>query len=176
MAAALLQKRCDELKVDAHVQSAGTRATSGMPPTDEAIAAVAALDCDVAGHRSRTLDPADIAAADVIVTMAREHVRDLVVKHRDAWTRTFTLREVVRRADEIGARDEGNEESLRAWAGRLGALRSTASLLDESQDDDIPDPIGRPASFYADTAATLDDLITRFVRAAWPARITDSLR
>jgi protein-tyrosine phosphatase len=176
MAAALLRKELAAHGLDVNVSSAGTRARPGLPPTDEAIAAMSAHGLDITEHRSRGLDAEQLAAADVILTMAREQLRDLVVRAPETWRRTFTLREIVRRADEVGQREDANDETFADWSLRLGGLRTTAALLDRSRSDDVDDPIGRSQRFYAQTAATLEDLVARFVRAAWPARIGDVSR
>jgi protein-tyrosine phosphatase len=168
MAAALLQKELTAHGLDINVSSAGTRARPGLPPTDEAIAAMSAHGLDIREHRSRELDTEQLAAADVILTMASEHVRDLVVRAPEAWPRTFTLREIVRRADEIGQREDANDETFSDWSLRLGGLRTTAALLDSSRSDDVDDPIGRSQRFYAHTAATLEDLVARFVGGPRP--------
>ncbi len=90
-------------------------AYAAEPACLEVIAVMAARGLDVTRHRSRTVTRDDVAGADVILGMAREHVRHAVVLLPDAWQRAFTLRELVRRGGQAGARAPG--EPLRRLAG-----------------------------------------------------------
>src|SRR4029077_847666 len=87
----------------AAVSSAGMLGR-GQPPPPEVLAVMAGRGCDVTGHRSRRVAPEDLAEADLVVGMAREHVRHAAVLLPDAWPRTFTLRELVTRGRQAGAR------------------------------------------------------------------------
>ena len=73
------------------------------------------------GHRrqppcSRTVTADDLAAADLILGLAREHVRHAAVLLPAAWPRAFTLRELVRRGRQAGPRAPG--EPLGYWLTR----------------------------------------------------------
>ena len=56
---------------------------------------MAARGIDVTGHRSRTVTADDLAAADLILGLAREHVRHAAVLLPEAWPRAFTIRELA---------------------------------------------------------------------------------
>ena len=117
---------------------------------------------DTSGHRSRRLRPDLVAGADIVIGMARVHVREAVALVPDALGRAFTLKEIVRRGEERGGRAPG--EPLEAWLARLSAGRRTADLLGDSDADDVADPIGGPRRSYERTADELDDLTARLAR------------
>jgi protein-tyrosine-phosphatase len=158
MAAALLARRLDDAGVKAVVRSAGML-FDGKPATDHGLAVMAERGIDTSDHRSQRLRPDLLAGADLVVGMARTHVREAVALAPDALGRAFTLKEIVRRGEERGAR--APDEPLDAWLARLAAGRRPAELLGESDEDDVADPIGGPRRAYERTAAELDDLTAR---------------
>ncbi|HEU5418307.1 MAG TPA: hypothetical protein VFV41_11515, partial [Streptosporangiaceae bacterium] len=105
--------------------------------------------------------------ADLIVAMAREHLRHAAVTDPAAWPRAFTLRELVRRGGETGPRRPG--EPLAGWLGRAHAGRSRMALLGDSPADDIADPMGGAPGEYARTAAELQALTGRLAELGWGA-------
>ncbi|HET7489306.1 MAG TPA: hypothetical protein VFJ85_15350 [Acidimicrobiales bacterium] len=164
MAEAFLRKRLADAGVDAHVHSAG-RLQDGVPVTAEGREAMRALGYDTSAHRSRRLQPAMARGADLIVGMAREHVREAAVIGQDVWAKSFTLKELVRRGGEVGPRTPG--QPLDEWLAKLHAGRSTADLLSRSEDDDVADPIGLSPAVYRRTAAEIQDLTDKLVDLAW---------
>jgi protein-tyrosine phosphatase len=166
MAAALLARRLDDTGVKATVSSAGL-VSDGRPVTEFGLAVMAARGIDTAAHRSRRLRPEFLAGADLIIGMAREHVREAVVLAPEMFGRSFTLKELVRLGEERGGRRSG--EPLEAWLARLHAGRRLPDLLGDSDADDVADPIGGPRRDYERTAAELDDLTARLARLLAPA-------
>jgi protein-tyrosine phosphatase len=165
MAAALLARRLDDAGVKATVSSAGLL-FDGKPVTDYGLAVMADRGIDTSGHRSRRLTREMVDAADVIVGMARNHVREAVALVPGALPRAFTLKELIRRGEESGGRAPG--EPVDAWLARLGSGRRPSDLLGDSDDDDVPDPIGGPRRSYQRTAEELDDLTARLARLLGP--------
>jgi len=161
MAAALLSRRLDEAGVKAAVSSAGLL-FDGKPATDYSLAVMADRGIDTSGHRSRKLRPEMLASADIVIGMAREHVREAAALLPAAWERAFTLKEIVRLGEERGGRAPG--EPLERWLARLHAGRRRNDLLGDAADDDVDDPIGRPRRSYQRTANELDDLTARLAR------------
>jgi protein-tyrosine phosphatase len=139
----------------------------GQPPCPEAITAMAARGLDISAHRSRRVTAADLERADLTLAMAREHLRHAVVTAPAVWPRAFTLRELVRRGGAIGCRPPG--QSLAGWLARAHDGRQRAALLGDSPGDDVADPIGGPQRAYAETAATLSELLDRLAGLCWPA-------
>lgn len=164
MAEAFLRRRLADLGVEARVHSAG-RLFTGTPATDEGVAAMRALGHDTSAHRSRRLTPEMARSADLILAMAREHVRDVAVIGQDVWPRAFTLKELVRRASAVGPRSPG--QPLEEWLAKVHAGRTSADILGSSRDDDVADPIGESSATYRRTAAEIQALTDHVVELAW---------
>jgi protein-tyrosine-phosphatase len=147
------------------VASVGTGRYPG-PATAETRAAAASLGLDLDEHSSYQLDPGSIARSRLILTMERAHVREVVVLDRRAFPRTFTLREIVRRADAVGPR--GQDVTLEDWAALIGQGRTPKDLLPGGSDDDVADPVGRSQKRHNETAAQLSALVERFAALAFP--------
>jgi protein-tyrosine phosphatase len=164
MAGALLACRLAEIGVTAVVRSAGSLGQD-QPAPPEVISAMAAHGLDVGRHRSHVMTTTDLSAADLVLAMAREHVRHAVVTDPAAWSRTFTLKELLRRGRQTGPRMGG--EPLAEWLARVHAGRQRAALLGDSPDDDVADPIGGPPQAYRATADLLDQLTGDLVELCW---------
>jgi protein-tyrosine phosphatase len=167
LAAAALRSRLARRDPAVTVASAGLGA-EGFPATPPTVDAARALGFDLGQHRSRQVDASLVQAADVIVGMERRHVREVVVLDQGAWSRAFTLKELVRRASEVGAR--GSDESLAEWLERVNLGRRPTDLLGQSRDDDVADPTTDPLADYDAMAREVDDLVAELVDLAWPAR------
>src|SRR5216684_6411372 len=153
MAQALLSARLAARGVTVPVSSAGLL-VSGRRPPPEVISVMAARGIDVTSHRSRIVTPDDLAAADLILGLAREHVRHAAVLLPAAWPRAFTIRELLRRGRQAGRRAPG--EPLGDWLTRAADGRARADILGSSPADDVADPAGGPLPGYQVTAALLD--------------------
>ena len=167
MVEALLADRLASTGVPATVTSAGMLA-SGLAPPPEAVAALAPYRLDISEHRSRHLEAADVEAADLVVAMARSHVREAVVLAPAAWPRTFTLKELARRGSDAGPRRPG--ERLARWLARVGEGRVQSELVGDADMDDVADPMGGAPEDYVATAVLCKELVDRLVTLAWPAR------
>lgn len=164
MAEGLLRQRLADGGVEVEVRSAGSM-PGGVPASAPGVEVLAARGIDLGGHVSRTMDPEEIAAADLVVGMERRHVLEALgrVPAAEAWS--FTLRDLVARAESAPPRRPG--EPLRVWAARLAAGRPRSALIGVG-DDGIDDPIGLPRAAYERTAAELEDLLGRLAARAWP--------
>ncbi len=165
MAEALVRRALQERGIDAEVTSAGSM-RGGVVASGGSVRAMAARDLDLTAHRSHQMTAADVAAADLVVCMARSHAREAVGLHPPAWPRTFPLKDLVRRGEAVGPRREG--EPLDAWLARVGEGRTRADLLSGDPSDDVADPIGGPDRGYEATAVLLEDLVGRVVDLAFP--------
>lgn len=164
MAAALLGRRLARLGATDAVRSAGM-SRDGDPPPPEVVSVMAEYGLEVGSHRSRVARAADLAQASLILAMARENLRYAVTTEPAAWPRAFTLKELVRRGEQIGPRPPG--EPWARWLSRVHEGRSRAALLGDSGTDDVADPAGGPYRGYADTAALLDRLVNRLAELGW---------
>ena len=160
MAEVLLRQRLGDLGVDATVASAGLL-QSGQPASAHGIDILRGRGLDMTTHRSRAMSRELLGSADLLLAMAREHVREAVVLDPGLWPRTFTLKELVRRGEATGPRQPG--ESLADWLARVGQGRRISELTGSSPADDVADPYGGPRMAYDRLAAELDDLLDRFV-------------
>jgi protein-tyrosine phosphatase len=154
MAEALLRRRLPTLDVT----SAGLL-EAGHPASGGSVRALAARGVDLGEHRSRQLDADAVMDADLVIAMARSHLRDVVVADPSAFGRTFTLRELVRRGEVVGP-----ARSFAGWLALVGEGRRTGDLLGDDPNDDIADPIGGPDVDYERTAAQIEDLVERLGR------------
>jgi glycine hydroxymethyltransferase len=160
MAEAILRARLREAGVDATVSSAGLY-QGGAPASAGAARAVAPRGLTLEAHRSRQMTKEIVGGADLVLGMARAHVREAVIAVPDVLPRTFTLKELVRRAGEAGARPRGQD--LRSYLAALSEERPRTELLGDSPADDIDDPIGGPDAGYVATADLLDELLVDLV-------------
>ena len=154
-----------------HVGSAGLRLV-GEPASANGVDVLGERGLDLDAHRSRILDRQLLEDTDLVLAMAREHLREAVLALPDIWPRAFTLKELVRRGDLMGRRAPG--ESIDAWLARAHSGRNRADLLGSSPDDDVEDPIGLSRSAYEKTADELSNLVDRLVDLLWPAAAEES--
>ena len=74
----------------------------------------------------------------------------------EAFARTFTPKELVRRAAAVGGRRPG--EPLPTFLDRVHEGRTPQQLMGNDPADDVADPIGGPRSGYERTAVELEQL------------------
>jgi protein-tyrosine phosphatase len=160
MAEVLLRHRFAEIGADARVASAGLL-RAGQPASEHGVDIVRARGIDLTTHRSQQMTRELLRGSDLVLAMAREHVREAVVLDPSLWPRTFTLKELVRRGELAGPRRGG--EALADWLARVGQGRRVADLTGSSPDDDVADPIGQPRAAYERMVTELDGLIDRLV-------------
>jgi len=164
MAAALLARRLAVLGVTVSVRSAGMIGY-GDPPCPGAVSVMSAYGLEISSHRSRVASADDLAGASLVLAMARDSLRYAVITEPGAWPRTFTLKEIIRRGEQIGPRRPG--EPFAGWISRAHAGRERAALLGDSAEDDVADPVGGPLRAYKDIAGLLDRLVTRLAELGW---------
>ena len=149
----------------ATVSSTGISFT-GRPASTNAVEVLRRRGIDIAPHRSRELVADQLMHADLVICMERSHVREAVVMKPGKFPRIFSLKEIVRRGEQIGPRMVG--EDVERWLDRAGLGRRPQDHLGSSPDDDVADPIGMPLDAYERTASELADLIDRLVDLMWP--------
>jgi protein-tyrosine phosphatase len=164
MAEAFLRHRLEEIGAEARVRSAGLL-DDGRPAPREGIAVLGDLGFDTSEHRSRRMTADMIRGADLVLCMAREHLREAVLLERQAWPKAFTLKELVRRGEQTGPRASG--QPFDEWLAKVHAGRTHHDLLGTSADDDVADPIGGSRDVYRRTATEIRDLVDRLVRLVW---------
>jgi protein-tyrosine phosphatase len=153
---------------DVRVESAGIMGSTNDPPK-RLLKEGAAFGLDLTGHVSSRIDLESIRRADLIIGMAREHVREIVLADVPSFAKTFTLREVVRRANDVGPRGEG--ESLVEWLFRLGSGRRHLDLIGDSPLDDTPDPMGGFSDDFRLMLLEVAGLTQQLYAHLWPALV-----
>ena len=152
MAEALLRSKLP-VACGIEVDSAGTIG-DGTPPPDNAVKVMEEAGLDISGRPSRPLNRGALEAADLVVTMSRQHLVDVVTAHPPVLERAFTLADLLDRAATAGPR--GSDETVAAWARRLSAGRTTVSILQLPSAADIEDPIGGGIGVFEQTRVLLD--------------------
>src|ERR1041384_1800548 len=104
MMGALLRTHLRAAGIDVQVRTAGTHA-EGKPAMDRAVRILKGHGVDVSGHVSAALDADPVPAAALSVTAEKDHVVDIAGQWPDVYHRTYTLPELVQRAQEAGPRD-----------------------------------------------------------------------
>ena len=161
MAEALFQRRLDQRGVLAVVSSAGLL-EGGAPATRPAVEVMADVGLDISQHRSRQVEKDLVQSADLVVTMARQHLIELTLMVPDAWPRMFQIRDLLRRAEQVGPRPPG--QPLPEWLAVVGEGRTRSGLLATNLSDDVDDPIGQPVAAYQRTRQELDELFGGLAR------------
>jgi protein-tyrosine phosphatase len=173
----LLQRALDGLDRSARlwtVRSAGTITTGAR--TDRWTLVVASdAGLDISRHIPRRLDETVLATdgADLILAMTREHLRHVVALDPGAWPRTFTLKQLARRAAGSSA-DGAGDESFSTWRERMSDGRPASELMVPDDIDDIADPYGRSRRDHVAMMGELVDVVARLLRdVPWLARDDD---
>lgn len=153
MGAALLRRSLSVAGLDIGVSSAGVRAGDHSLSVDAlAVEAMAQRGLDISGHQPTPVSPAAVAGADLVVAMTRHDLREVVVASPEAFGKTFTWKQVIRKSAETSC-----DPGWQSWMNALNQGRSARDLLTPEPADDIPDPYGRP---LADHVACADELAT----------------
>lgn len=160
LAETLLRKLLYGLPVS--VRSAGIHALVGSPMTEpnQRIAADLGVT-DFAQHRARQLTIDDLRAADLVLTLSREHRKEVVELWPRAVRSTFTLREFARlcEAYQIAslARPAAEDTAVRMREvyRSVSQLRGSTPPLTQPLDDDVVDPYRQPEEIYQESASQL---------------------
>jgi protein-tyrosine phosphatase len=161
MAAALFISRLAGANRDMAVESAGF-GSPGAPAMPGAILVMARVGTDLRDHRSRLVTADLCRQSDLVLAMTAQQLVDLVVLEPSSWTRTFTLRDFVRRADAIGPLSPDGDPA--AWVRRAHGGRSRAGVLGAGRGDDIADPTGLSDRAFERTRDELDGLVSSLAR------------
>jgi protein-tyrosine phosphatase len=165
-AAWFLARRLSEVgPYDVTVESAGTLGTVWGVPSD-LLSEAASFGLDLSSHVPRRVDADTIAGADMVIGMARAHVREVALADPSSFTKTFTLREIVRRGREKGQR--GPLQSVAEWLEQIGARRRHVEIIGDSPLDDIPDPMGGSSEDYRMMLTELATLTRTLHSLTWP--------
>jgi len=167
VAAGLLQRALDAAAAARgetwSVRSAGTaRLRVELDPNT--VAAAAEVGLDLGEHVPRLVDRPTLErdGADLVLTMSRAQLREIVAIDPSWWPRSFTLKELVRRASLAPPAAPG--ESLEAWLRRLALGRRAAAMLGPDPGDDVDDPYGLPRRAHRAMVTEVTGLVDALVR------------
>lgn len=163
MAAALAQRVLAGRPGAPTITSAGF-GPPDQPPLREAAQVLRHKGIDISGHRSTQVDAALLQRADLVICMTRQHLIDLVVMAPEAWARTFTLVEVVDRAERAGV--AGASMPLDRWVAAVHGLRSRQEVMGYDRSVDVADPVGQPIRAFEATLDRIAGLVERLI-APW---------
>jgi protein-tyrosine-phosphatase len=146
------------------VVSAGTRAVVGAAMEPASARVLAQLGGDPGGFRARQLTDAMAAAADLTLTMTRDHRRQVLARAPRAMSRTFTLREAAGLLDLLGSEPGPSAgtpagtpvERARALVRAMAAARPR---LPSRAEDDVLDPIDHPDTVHAQIGQVVADAL-----------------
>ncbi len=163
---AKLAERPPHGEVEVEVASAGVRALVGAEMDGAAADELRRLGGDPAGFRSTQLTPRMVAEADLVLTATRELRSRVLEEEPRALRRTFTIREFAALVAEPGP---GAPSGLDDVVARAAAGRGTI----DTEEYDVPDPIGQPAEVYRHVADMLDEACETIARALAGASVGD---
>lgn len=168
-----LRRHLNAVGIFVQVRSAGTNRATGSD--NNWLSAAKSLGYDLSRHYSRRLYPETLRddGRDLILAMDRTHLERIVATDNDVWRRTFTLAELVRRAN--GQPGDTLVESFPEWIDLMNVDRTTADVFNAAGDD-IPDPYGAGSKQAQRTAEQIEDLANELAfqignQIDWPARI-----
>jgi protein-tyrosine phosphatase len=127
----------------------------------------------MAAHRSRFLTEAMITPADLVLTMTRDHRREVVELAPARVAAVFTVREFARLAAEVpdaeilSAADAAGPDAaarVRAAAAAVASRRGLVLPPADPSDDDVIDPYRRPWAVYQQSASQLAPALSRVIR------------
>lgn len=164
MAEFLLRDRAARLRLPVQVSSAGL-VCDHEPAQPHAVDTLERVGLDLTAHRSRIIDYPILAASDLIIGMESRHVREVCVVEPEAFSRTFTLPDLVTRAEAVGPR---RRDSFEDWLAEVGDGRKRIDMLQRDHSLEVSDPMGGSRRAFRRCAEQLTDLVDRLVAVAWP--------
>ena len=160
------------------VSSAGTAAELGQPMTAQTARLADEYGADPAGHVARQLTADMVAGSDLVLTLTRDHRRQVVSLHPRATRYTFALTEFARVLQHLSTDDaEGRDalgpldraqspsELLPPLVEQLSLRRGLAPPPDDPSVDDVVDPYRRSDEVYASTGRHIADSLTTALQA-----------
>ena len=140
------------------VTSAGTQALVGLDMDTMTRRLLDRAGADMSDFAARELTSELVAAADLVLTAAREHRSHSVRLHPAALSRVLTLRDLADLLEDVTAEDVAATRSGGSWVRQVVATAvSRRALVPARQEDvDITDPIGRPPEVFSRMAAEVE--------------------
>ena len=183
MASAMLRAALEERGAKAEVLSAGTAVeaiaqragvTGGLEASRSTVRVMAELDFDLSTHRATHATAEHLAGFDLILVMAREHVRQIAVLDPALLRRTFVLKHFVELGEQAPLRSRDPLERIRELDSRRGDPRAVRY---RGPDLDVEDPVGGPYPLFLAARQEIRDHVRRAVDILLgDARVNENLR
>jgi protein-tyrosine-phosphatase len=136
MAAGLLQRRLEESGLEGRYQiaSAGVWAVDGEPASSNAVEVMAQRGIDISGHIAHTVKAQDMAEADLVLVMSREHARMLKNTWPQYGWKIHLLSEMSGKRKDIADPYLGTVEEYRTTADILAGYidKGLARILEQA--------------------------------------------
>jgi protein-tyrosine phosphatase len=133
------------------VSSAGTHAVAGAPMYHRSAEVLDELGVDSSGFTSRLLTPSMLNQADLVVVAGREQRAACVTLAPATNRRAFTLRQFGRFVTSLPtaalAAEGTTADRFRVLVEQIDANRHLVRPT-SAQEDDLPDPVGRPIDAF----------------------------
>jgi protein-tyrosine-phosphatase len=146
MAGAMLAAKAPHVQVT----TAGTHVIEGQPMSVRTRDAMAGLGFEDKTHRSTQITAAELASADIVVAMAREHVLWMRRQHPEAAGKTATIKRLIRDLP-------GTDGALHDRLAELGLAN-----VELEEWEDVEDPAGGHAEVFHACARELLELVEEF--------------
>lgn len=168
MAEAMLRQLAADRGLEMEVKSAGVSAWDGTPMSDYAAAVL--KEHHVAGYgtfAARALSEAEVAWADLILTLTVSHKRHVLQRFPAAADKTYTIREYA----ELGEGGSGERDRLQELAAKLQMKQELgqeptpeeraelAELERICPNPDVADPFGGSLEEYRMTAMQIREAL-----------------
>ncbi|OFW56313.1 MAG: hypothetical protein A2V52_05685 [Actinobacteria bacterium RBG_19FT_COMBO_54_7] len=147
--------------------SAGISAIDGSSATYSAIQTMDLWGIDLEPHQATSLTPRHLKDADLILTMARDHLLVIGRMQQDALRRSTTLKALSAAAEKLlsrlGEETVGNErqagQRIKAIFQVMRELYSKGEFMADMQSEssDIIDPIGSSLRIYIGVSEDIND-------------------
>jgi protein-tyrosine-phosphatase len=152
------------------IRSAGVSTADGLPISPHAAATLRKRGLPLP-NGSTSLSAADMAWAELVLTMTAGHKRAILERFPEAVSKTFTLKEYAHLGDTVMDDVKEAERLYTEWQVRQ-ALGQNLSVQERTRlfelqrhipDFDIADPFGGPLSLYERCADEIEDVLLTLV-------------
>jgi len=158
MMSALLADHLHHVQVPSDVASAGTTAET-LAPIPGVSEQMYRLGVTLPPYVGRQVDADLVRSADLIVTAEPHHVVWIAGRWPEAFSKTYTLPELVTYGEDVGPR---RNENLSTWLTRAANVRPpTRAYLEPTAVATVADPTGAPEEKWIRVADQIDDLCGR---------------
>ncbi len=138
--------------------------SGGSPVPSAGLRVAHELGLELHEHVSRQCDTSLLGDFDLVLTMERQHSRELVAADPQLWPRVFTLKQFSR---WVAGRQWPADERLGPWLTREAASRPRHELVGSDRADDVADPVASPPRVWRKLAEELHTHI-RIIRDSLP--------